>query len=66
MTLVRAGLNIVGGALVAAGAVKGDDMTALSAAVLPLASIIWGWTVHTPEATVSRADILKAQGLVNG
>jgi len=63
LTIVRTGLSVVGTVLATTGTVKGDDWTAISGAVLPIASILWGLAVHAPEATISRAEILKAQGL---
>jgi len=64
LSLVRAGLNLGGGILVTTGAIKGADMTTIAGVVLPLASMIWGWTVHDPVAVVQKAETLKAKGVV--
>ena len=64
LSLVRGVLNIGGGMLVTKGVIGGADMTTIAGVVLPLASLIWGWTVHDPVAVVAKANQLKETGVV--
>jgi len=64
LSLVRSALNIGGGVLVTKGVVSGGDMSTIAGIILPLASMIWGWTIHDPVAVVQRAEQLKAKGVV--
>ncbi len=64
LSLVRGGLNIGGGMLVAKGLVSGTDMATVAGIIMPLASLVWGWTVHDPVAVVAKAETLKAKGVV--
>lgn len=63
MTIVRAILNLGGGALVTSGAISGSGLETASGIIIPLASVIWGLFVHSPKATVERANEIKAKGL---
>lgn len=63
MTLVRAMLNLGGGALVTSGAISGSGLETASGIIIPLASMLWGWFVHSPHETITRAEELKHKGL---
>lgn len=63
MTLVRALLNLGGGALVTSGAISGSGLETVSGLIIPLATMLWGFFVHSPQETVKRADQFKAKGV---
>ena len=63
MSLVRALMNIGGTALVTSGVLSGSGLETASAIILPLASVVWGMFVHSPAATVARAEVIKDKGL---
>jgi len=63
LSLVRGAMNLIGGALVTSGVVSGSGMESASGIIIPLASLIWGWMVHAPAATVARAEVIKEKGL---
>ena len=64
MSIVRTVLNVAGGALVTSGSLTSSSMEMVTGIAIPVAMAIWGLFVHSPTATVKRADELKATGVV--
>lgn len=63
MTIVRAVLNVAGGALVTSGTLSDSSVETITGIAIPVATAIWSLFVHSPTETVKRADELKAKGV---
>ena len=62
MSIVRAILNVAGGALVTSGVTSDSTIASITGIVLPLASMAWGWFVHSPIQVVKQAEVIVQKG----
>lgn len=63
MNVVRALMNMAGGAAVTAGLISGSAEGTIIGLLPNVAAIAWGIFVHTPAQVVKAADIVKEKGL---